>query len=634
MLVMDYDVVAVLINTMTLSLFYAKKRVSYQHNFLFVTILWLLLSGSLINIPSVYGLNNTQQVPLILTRTFLHIAFIIFHTLPFLTALYISSRTRLTLQNSSTVRLTALPWVSAMLLIASNPFTGWIFTLTERQGYLRGPLYPALYLPILFYVALIARAIMRPTRKVKKRDGKAFMIALLLPVIAIILKPFFPHVLLESFATSLVGLFILLTIQNSADLIDGTTGLFSKSAFTRLLQERIDEKSRFTLLAIHLSDVRAYQNIYGVRVFTSILKAFTAYLLRLGGKNAVVFTLGEGLFAIIPARTTQDALIDELALTVVKRSEQTWTAGPVRIRLPLHVGILRCEGEAGDVQEILDRIQQVADIPESMGNRHIFFDSDLRMNKLARETSIIATLTHTWERKQPKLRFQPIMSDGRPIAVEVLLGCTTAAGEWILQSEAIRTGEKAGLGKQLGELIMESSFRWYTDNNIYTHGIEHIQIRILRTHCVDRDLCQTVLSLAKKNGMDLHRVCFQITEDSVANATEHFLTTIRELLTHGCTFALDDYGSGYTDMHRIFEIPFSMVKFDKRVIKKGLASAHTRKLITGSVALFTRQGYQLVAEGVESETEHQALKAIGFDYFQGYHFARPLNEVDFQAFLR
>ncbi|MEG0441099.1 MAG: EAL domain-containing protein, partial [Oscillospiraceae bacterium] len=95
----------------------------------------------------------------------------------------------------------------------------------------------------------------------------------------------------------------------------------------------------------------------------------------------------------------------------------------------------------------------------------------------------------------------------------------------------------------------------------------------------------------------------------------------------GMTFALDDYGQGYSNISYLINLPFKIVKLDKSVIDH-IATDST--IISALIPMFRRLGKTIVAEGVEERAQVDMLKKLGCDYIQGYYFARPMPIHDFE----
>jgi EAL domain-containing protein (putative c-di-GMP-specific phosphodiesterase class I) len=95
------------------------------------------------------------------------------------------------------------------------------------------------------------------------------------------------------------------------------------------------------------------------------------------------------------------------------------------------------------------------------------------------------------------------------------------------------------------------------------------------------------------------------------------------LSAKGVSFILDDFGSGYTNLVELNTMPFSLIKFDKKIIQPGLKTLKGSKILEGMVDIFKRNGAMVAAEGVEAGEQAGTLALMNFDYLQGYYFGKP-----------
>ncbi|MGD0836478.1 MAG: EAL domain-containing protein, partial [Polyangia bacterium] len=119
------------------------------------------------------------------------------------------------------------------------------------------------------------------------------------------------------------------------------------------------------------------------------------------------------------------------------------------------------------------------------------------------------------------------------------------------------------------------------------------------------------------------RVVLEVTERASLAAiddTEARMTRLRDL---GFRIALDDLGAGYSGLSSFTTLQPEVVKYDMSLVRGVEASLTRRKVISSMTTLFADMGTEVVAEGVETESERDALVALGVDLLQGYLFAKP-----------
>jgi EAL domain-containing protein (putative c-di-GMP-specific phosphodiesterase class I) len=147
------------------------------------------------------------------------------------------------------------------------------------------------------------------------------------------------------------------------------------------------------------------------------------------------------------------------------------------------------------------------------------------------------------------------------------------------------------------------------------------------------DLPRQVFEVCEEFGVDPARICFAITETTAVNFPETMGINMTALNGRGVSFALDDYGSGFTDLSYVMNLPFGEIKLAQEVVLKGFESAKGSIALESTIALIRSLGRKIVAEGVETAAQAEALSSFGCEYLQGFLFSPPVEGADFGKLL-
>ncbi|WP_375453985.1 EAL domain-containing protein [uncultured Methylobacterium sp.] len=134
------------------------------------------------------------------------------------------------------------------------------------------------------------------------------------------------------------------------------------------------------------------------------------------------------------------------------------------------------------------------------------------------------------------------------------------------------------------------------------------------------------LEAARRVGFAHHRIMFEFTENERFRDIAHVERIVREYRRQGFITALDDFGAGYAGLSLLANFRPDLIKIDMDLIRGIDADAGRGTIVSGLVAIAGALGVSVLAEGVETRAEFDALRALGIDLFQGYHFAKPLLE--------
>ena len=119
-----------------------------------------------------------------------------------------------------------------------------------------------------------------------------------------------------------------------------------------------------------------------------------------------------------------------------------------------------------------------------------------------------------------------------------------------------------------------------------------------------------------------------------------FMTNVSSLIYLGFTFSLDDYGTGYSNISYMFDMPLTIIKIDKSILWRaispvdGTGSESARVVLENSISMLKQMGYRTLVEGVETREQLKELQRMGCDYFQGFFYSKPVPSDGFLTYVR
>lgn len=164
-------------------------------------------------------------------------------------------------------------------------------------------------------------------------------------------------------------------------------------------------------------------------------------------------------------------------------------------------------------------------------------------------------------------------------------------------------------------------------------GLESVSINLSMQQFLDPDLIPRLRRCLEHYGLSPDRLKIEITERVAAQDVDRTASVMAQLSDLGIYFYLDDFGTGWSNLSCALDLPFQCVKLDHSLLSAYPASPRSRQLIHGLVALFHELDVAVVAEGVETQAQADALGGCGVDWLQGYHLARPMPEEALVTFL-
>ena len=165
------------------------------------------------------------------------------------------------------------------------------------------------------------------------------------------------------------------------------------------------------------------------------------------------------------------------------------------------------------------------------------------------------------------------------------------------------------------------------------YDFDAITINCSSSEFSDKNLHRELIHIIETNGVDKSKIRLELTESAMSEDFENVTENMAKLNQAGVQFYLDDFGTGYSNLDRIISCPFNTVKFDKTLLYKSLDSENTNSLITYMIDIFKQLGFVVLVEGVENDEQNQYSIDRGFDYIQGFKYAKPAPVEELSKFF-
>jgi len=197
----------------------------------------------------------------------------------------------------------------------------------------------------------------------------------------------------------------------------------------------------------------------------------------------------------------------------------------------------------------------------------------------------------------------------------------------------ISFAEQTGLIKPLTEWVIERALKESAAWRSRGHEIP-VAVNLSTRSLLDPLFPAYVAAALAAAGASPSALRFEITESVLLAEPERSLTTLSELRRIGVRFALDDFGTGYSSLSYLNKLPLQEVKIDRSFVQDVCSiDGSSSTIVQATVDLGHRLGFEVVAEGVETQCEWDRLVELGCDIVQGFHVARPMGAAEVTAWL-
>ena len=509
-------------------------------------------------------------------------------------------------------RLSPLVFAVSELVALSSPLTHAVFYI-DSSGYHRGPLYDILYVCFFFYLIAAAFLILRSASQLHRevRNGLLGVVAVLL--LGNIVRMLFPTLLVMNTFCLMAILILYLAFENPDLFLSDRGSAFNMRAFQFVLREWGPRGSHH-LLSFIIRNYSELREIYGGVQMDEGIHQISVFLTEQYPK-CLVFYLRNGSFAmVVPKSMDSRSMIDAISA----RFESPWMSGEtelmmrpafVEMDLGVHVDhiidvlLLALESAAEDEKAV-----SIQEIDRYLSDRHAL-ENALKNGSL-------------------EVFLQPLIDSktGRLVAAEALSRIRGEDGRLIPPAVFIPIAEKDGSIVALGELVMRKICQFIRENDIQALGMQWINVNLSPYQCMSRDLAQRFKAILEEYAVSAELIHLELTEQTIADYSllEHQLLALQDI---GFQFALDDYGSGFSNLTRVTSYPFRNIKIDMAVVWNYFDNRGP--LLPTIIRAFKQMNFSITAEGIETKEMSEAMAEIGCDYLQGYFFSRPVPIPEF-----
>ena len=196
----------------------------------------------------------------------------------------------------------------------------------------------------------------------------------------------------------------------------------------------------------------------------------------------------------------------------------------------------------------------------------------------------------------------------------------------IFPDEFIPIAEQAGYIDDIDEFVLGQVCAFIKSGEPVRLGMDCINVNLSVLQCMRDDFIERILGIVNSYDIPKSFINFEITESVSASDYELLSDVIKKLKENGFQFSMDDYGTGYSNMHTLFTLDFDIVKIDKSILWDAEMSERGEIILENCVHMIKQMKRKILVEGVETKEHVEKLRTLGVDYLQGYFFSKPITK--------
>ncbi len=410
---------------------------------------------------------------------------------------------------------------------------------------------------------------------------------------------------------------------------DELTGLYNRREFEYQLKRSLekDEKDNESdvLCYVDLDQFKVVNDTCGHIAGDKLLTNVTHILRTNIRESDVLARLGGDEFGLLIKNCSIEKAVEISTVlhNAIKEFHFSWEGKVFSIGSSM--GLVRVSSEIGSIAEVMSAADSACYVAKDKGRNRIYAHTMNDQELMSRhgEMQWVHKINEAFENSRFRLFRQivkPLLETNNPVHYEVLIRMKDEHGNIVLPMAFIPAAERYNIMPAIDRWVIETSFSMIAQEKnrelIYNINLSGKSIN-------EVGFLDFVIKQIKLHKVYTHNICFEITETAaIANLTSAavFINTLKK---QGCSFALDDFGSGLSSFSYLKNLPVDYLKIDGCFVKDLMDDAIDRAMVSSIVQVGRVMGIKTIAEFVENNAIENKLSLMDVDYAQGFGIERP-----------
>jgi diguanylate cyclase (GGDEF)-like protein len=412
---------------------------------------------------------------------------------------------------------------------------------------------------------------------------------------------------------------------------DPLTDLPNRSVLKLTLQELADEKQAFTVFHLNLSRLKDVNETLGHDVGDWLIKS-TAKRLSTLQNFQLLCHVGADEFILL-AELSVEISKEQLIESIYRVLEENCEYQGISLQLQVRMGIAAVPEHCQTTKSVL----QMADTALHHGHRVNqlvqTYHQDFDVNSVER-LNLINDLKDAIAGDQLELHYQPKLNltSGIVTHVEALVRWRHPSLGMIPPDNFIHIAEQTGQINALTQWVFITTLKQYQSWRKIGLDIS-MAVNISAENLKDSHFYQFICQSVEKFDVPTEKITLEITESAVVDDPESAIALLKQFKARGMRISIDDYGTGYSSLAQLKQLPVHELKIDKSFVQRLCDDEDDRTIVRSTIELAHNMGLSVVAEGIEDEFALNWLAKNNCELGQGYFISRPKHANELTPWL-
>ncbi|ENY90777.1 diguanylate cyclase (GGDEF) domain-containing protein [Hungatella hathewayi 12489931] len=442
-------------------------------------------------------------------------------------------------------------------------------------------------------------------------------------------KPYRSQVILHRVA-SIIKLRETAAILNMFQY-DRLTGVYSKEFFYQQVQSILFHSPdvKYDILCSDIENFKLINDAFGVAAGDHLLQEVANLHRQCLGTRGICGRLNADQFVCLLEHRADYA--DEMFV----QSDNKINNGFDDKNVIIKYGIYIIHDREVPVEQMCDRALLAVQSIKGQYGKHFAIYNDRLREKLRGRQAITDGMEAALATGQFEVYLQPKYRiwDGQLAGAEALVRWNHPERGMMPPGEFIPLFEQNGFITKLDQFVWERSCALLQKWDLKGYPKIEISVNVSRRDIHNVDISDILTGIIQRYGLTPYRLHLEITESAYTDNPKQIIDMVSRLRGMGFIIEMDDFGSGYSSLNMLSDLPIDILKLDMKFIQTETAKPAGQGILRFIVSLARYMNLSVVAEGVETREQLDRLRENGCDYAQGYYFAKPMPASDFEKML-
>jgi diguanylate cyclase (GGDEF)-like protein/PAS domain S-box-containing protein len=423
---------------------------------------------------------------------------------------------------------------------------------------------------------------------------------------------------------------------------DALTGLPNRVLFAERVADALDHARRTErtvgVLFVDLDDFKIVNDTMGHGTGDELLAAVAGRLAASVRPSDTAARLGGDEFALLIDDAPDGEAVEVFAERIVAAFTGPFTLSDAEVIATATVGVATSV-DSTDADELLRHADLALYAAKTAGKRRWRSYQPVLSAGMLRRREVQAALEDALKNSEFTLAYQPIvtLNTGQIDGFEALIRWPHPHWGMMLPGQFITLAEETGLIVPLGDWVLRQALsdmvQWRRRMEAPLDGGPHVSVNVSARQFRDPGFVDGVRQALREYGLPPSALLLELTESVLLGDNDRIGAELEELKEIGVRLAIDDFGTGYSSLSYLLQLPINVLKIDKSFVTGIAASWRQYALVEGIVRLAGTLEVEVIAEGIETETERELLAGMGCQYGQGYLLSVPVEAAKAEALL-